>query len=212
MLLALGAAARALAQRWTRADEDSRRYASVLLAAAATLFAQASIDWLWAIPGLTGLALLCLGLAVAVLTEPAAPSTRDRWTIGADASLRAAAAVAAIAVAALVASGRLRCATPHHTSAAPRQSRLDAARQAHSFNPWALRPHYLAAGALERLHRPEEARASSSPRSSKSPATSSLSPCSVTSKCGRVGRRLRASGIGALALNPRDAGLQRLAH
>src|SRR3954451_19965383 len=55
----LVAALLALIRGWKEATPDERRWASALTAAGVVLIGQSLVDWLWLIPGLTGLGLLC---------------------------------------------------------------------------------------------------------------------------------------------------------
>ncbi len=59
-------------RRWWRlAPLDTRREVCGLSAAGATFIGQSLVDWMWRIPGLTALGVLCLGLAVALLARTA---------------------------------------------------------------------------------------------------------------------------------------------
>ena len=59
-------------RRWWRlAELDTRRTVCGLTAAGATFIGQSLVDWMWRIPGLTGLGMLCLGVAAALLARSA---------------------------------------------------------------------------------------------------------------------------------------------
>ncbi|MEA2168813.1 MAG: hypothetical protein QOF76_2113, partial [Solirubrobacteraceae bacterium] len=64
----------ALARGWRLAGPNRWRV-SAALAAAAVVLGQASVDFLWLIPGLAGIALLALGVAVAAVHPPAEEPT-----------------------------------------------------------------------------------------------------------------------------------------
>ena len=81
LLLALPfAAVVAVARGWRALPPAARRPASALLAAAAVLLGQSTVDWLWQIPAMAGLGLTCLALGVAVAGAPevADPPPRGR--------------------------------------------------------------------------------------------------------------------------------------
>ena len=140
---------------------QNRRWIGATAAVGAVLIAQSAVDWLWLIPGLTGLAMFALGLAVALGAEPEAPrdgasATRRPW-------LRLAAGTACCTVALAVALFYLsdyeirtaRAAGDHGSDT----QQLDAAKRAKRLNPWTLEPRFLQASALEELGRRGEARA-----------------------------------------------------
>ncbi len=59
-------------RRWWRpASLDTRRTACGLMAAGVTFIGQSLVDWMWRIPGLTGLGMLCLAVAAALLARSA---------------------------------------------------------------------------------------------------------------------------------------------
>ena len=155
-LLLLGgvvAAGVALATGWRTASPGERRWSSALAAAGAVALGQSVVDWLWLIPGLMGLGLVCLATAVAIVSLPAAPrpSTRPWWK-----SVAARAPVAALA--AVVALLFLSDAYARSARSGGSEDRLADARSAETLNPYALTPRYLQAGALEELGERDEAR------------------------------------------------------
>jgi len=75
----LGAIGATFVLRWRATPPASRRWACAAAAAGAVLIGQCFVDWLWEIPGLAGLGVLALGLAVAWLDLPElAPQPRVR--------------------------------------------------------------------------------------------------------------------------------------
>jgi tetratricopeptide (TPR) repeat protein len=202
------AAGVAIGRSWRAASPVERRLASALAAAGVVVIAQSLVDWLWLIPGLTGLGLVCLATAVAIVTLPStagAPPAGRR--LGSLAS-RLPYAAGAVIVALLFASDTYtRVARSEGTA-----GRLSAARTAHTLNPWALEPHWLEAGALEEYGRVGQARAQLLEALDTNPsdfATMGLLGDLET----RAGRTAQAKAWyrRALALNPGDVGLQQLA-
>ncbi|MEA2310356.1 MAG: hypothetical protein QOE28_324 [Solirubrobacteraceae bacterium] len=197
----------ALAAGWRRATGTERRWASALAAAAIVLLGQSAVDWLWLIPGLTGLGLLCLATAVAIVALPQpgrAPAARR----GRSLAWRIPAVAAVVLVAALfVSDAYVRKARAGDTA-----TRLSAARTAHRLNPLDLTPRYLEASALEESGHAGQARATLRAALAAQPdsfVTLGLLGDLET----RAGHRAAARGYyrRALALNPRDTGLQALA-
>ena len=73
----VGALGAAVAESWRGASVSAQRHASALLAAGVVGLGQATVDWTWLIPGVTGLSILALGLGVACLRRSAqAPTVR----------------------------------------------------------------------------------------------------------------------------------------
>src|SRR5204862_603380 len=95
-VLFLGGLTATLARRWRDVTPIARRWASASVAAGAVLIGQCTVDWLWDIPGLTGLAMLGLGLGAALIDLPdvARPPLRS--------SLRGARSAIPLAAAALL--------------------------------------------------------------------------------------------------------------
>lgn len=60
-----------LRRSWRLAPLSARRTCCGLAAAGATFLGQSLVDWMWRIPGLTGLGLLCLAVAAALLARSA---------------------------------------------------------------------------------------------------------------------------------------------
>jgi hypothetical protein len=207
LLGALGAAAVALVRGWPGAGPAERRLASGLAAAGVVVLTQSLVDWLWLIPGLAGLGLVCLATAVAIVSLPRAAGRPGGGRLRAVA-WRAPYAAGAVIVALLFASDTYtRVARSDGTT-----GRLSAAKTAHTLNPWALEPRYLQASALEESGRVAKARAQLLEALDTEPsnfATMGLLGDLET----RAGRTAQAKKWyrRALALNPRDVGLQQLA-
>ena len=209
-LVAVGVA---IARTAARAGAN-RRWIGAAAAVGAVLIAQATVDWLWLIPGLTGLAMFALGLAVALGADPETPSDgasapRRPW-------LRLAAGGACCAVAVAVAlfylsdyEIRKARAAGDHGSAT---QQLDAAKRAKRLDPWALEPLFLQASALEELGRRDEARAALNSALRLEPE-SFVVPGLLGDLELRAGheRQARAWYLRALSENPLDTGLQQLA-
>lgn len=151
-----------------------RHAAGSLAAAGAVVLGQAIVDWIWLVPGVTGLGLLCLALgagSVAPRPERVAggsqmPAGRSReagrrWQmaggrsraagrtawVGLRRGLPAAGLVAAaLAVLALFLADHY---VREARTAASAEETLSAARKAEDLNPLALVPRYLQAAALE---------------------------------------------------------------
>ena len=159
LLLAMPiAAAWAVARGWRALPPPARRPASALLATAAVMLGQSTVDWLWQIPAMAG-----LGLDLPRARRRDRDRARDRAGAGAarlpcaDRSRVAVPALAALLVAAIYLSDlNVRLARDDRTSSP--QEQLDTARTAERLNPLALPPRYLQAGALETLGRRAAAR------------------------------------------------------
>lgn len=203
-------AALALLRGFRRASSSEQRWASALAAAGAVGLSQSCVDWLWQIPGLMGMSLVCLATAVAIVSLPVdarapAGSRRVPQLAG-----RVAAVLAAVLVGSLFLSDvYVRGARAADISA---QTRLDRAKTAHRLDPPALPPRFQEAGALEELGRRAEAR-----RTLRSALDSEPSSFVTMALLGdletRAGNRRAAQAWygRAAALNPRDVGLKQLA-
>jgi len=214
LLLAIPAAAvAALASGWRTATPAERRWASALAAGATVMLAQASVDWLWQIPGLMGLGLLCLATSVACVSAPApAPGVPRRWR-----TRRWRVAAAAVPLLGVLFMGALYLSDVYSRSARAERggtpaAQLENARTAARFNPVALAPRYLEAGALETLGRRPAARAALEDALAVEPAnfvTMALLG-DLETRAGRPAAA-RVWYERALAGNPGDVGLQQLA-
>lgn len=219
---------------WRAATVDVRRGACGLTAAGATFLGQSLVDWMWRIPGLTALGVLCLGVAAAMLAcsarsaappEPAAGATRSptevrlRWSSLSRIAGRGwgrAGAVAGLLVAlALVLSlylsdfyvRRARDELGHSPA-----TQLADARTAATLDPWWVEPHYLEASALESMGNRAAAKAQLEDAQRMIPG--SLVPLGLLGDFEARGGRFEQARVyyqRALALDPLDLGLQQLA-
>jgi tetratricopeptide (TPR) repeat protein len=201
-----GLAAAVVAGR--RATGSRRRSATALVAAGVAFVAQAQVDWFSRIPGLMGVGLLCLVLGAALFAGPTlAPDPRGRrslrW-IGVIGLVAGAAATLAL----FLSNFYVRQARAERTPGA----QLSAARTAARLNPLSVTPRYLEASALETLGRRAAARAELRDALRVEPqsfVTLGLLG-DLEARAGNLGAA-RAYYARALALNPRDSGLQKLA-
>lgn len=210
----LGGLGLAIARRVRTGDERERVWAAGLAAAGATVLAQASLDWLWLLPGLFGLAVLALGLAAAGGEEQRGEEVADAgrgWSVTGRAAVALGLAAALASVAPLFLSDLyVRKARVEARSSPP--GALDAARTAERLNPVSTTPLYLQAAALESQGRLEEARVALRKALDREPRNfvtlGLLGDLEV-----RAGhdRRARDYYRASLRLNPRDVGLQELA-
>jgi tetratricopeptide (TPR) repeat protein len=212
-----------LRRSWRRAAIDARRSACGLTAVGATFLGQSLVDWMWRIPGVTALGLLCPAIAVALLARSA--SNNDSSTPGQSANHldhrprrrwgRAGAggvlAVAIVLVLGLYLSDvYIRHASDelgHSTSA-----QLADARAAESLDPWGVDAHYLEASALETEGRRSAAEAQLQDARRLEP--SNPVPLGLLGDFEARGRNFAQARVyyrHALALNPLDVGLQQLA-
>jgi hypothetical protein len=206
---------------WRLAPLDTRRGACGLAAAGATFLGQSLVDWMWRIPGLTALGLLCLAVAAALLARSANVSARHaagtstgrragmplagRLTLGA--GLLAAVALTLGLYLSDFYVRRARDELGHSPSA-----QLAAARTAASIDPWATDPRYLEASAYESRGDRTAARAQLLRAQRLEPA--SAVPYGLLGDFeARGGRYAQARFYyrRALALDPLDVGLQQLA-
>lgn len=188
-----------------RAEYAPRRDASALAAVGAVALSQTTVDWLWLIPGVVGLAFLALGLAVRATTgDDEAPTVgrAPRIAVGVAAALCA-------ALAALLFLGDVSIRQARATEAP--QARLDRARTAGALNPFALAPLRLQAGALESLGRFDEARAALREAIEREPHNFGSYVLLADLEL-RAGRPADAQRLYAMAarLNPVDVGLPQL--
>jgi hypothetical protein len=203
------AVAVALARGWRRTGQRDRWRLSAALAAAAVVLGQAMVDFLWLIPGLAGIALLALGVAVAAVREPAperAASASRTWPATA-----ALAACALLIAAVFLSDFYVRMARSSADAPQP-AARLSAARTAARLNPWAVAPLYLEAGGLEQQGRGAAARAKLREAARREPRN--FVPLALLGDLEtRAGNPVRARAYyrRALARNPRDSGLRLLA-
>jgi hypothetical protein len=229
-----------LRRSWRGASLLARRSACGLTAAGATFLGQALVDWMWRIPGLTALGLLCPAVAVALLARsasggvPPAPG-RARSTgaamgaAGVDSPARrvstaprrnlpwgravagAALLGAVILVLGLYLSDVYVRRARDELGRSPAAQLADA-RTAARLDPWAVDPHYLEASALETEGDGRAAFAQLQDARRLEPT--SLVPLGLLGDLeARAGlyARARAYYRQALARDPLDTGLQQLA-
>jgi hypothetical protein len=205
-----------LARWWRAAPPDIRRAAGGLTAAGATFIGQSLVDWMWRIPGLTALGLLCLAVATALLARSAQPAGAPPWGSSAlRLSGRVASGIALLVAVALVFSlymsdfyiRRARDEAGHSPI-----TQLADARTASSLDPWSTDPHYLEASALESMGNRPAARAQLEDALRLEPA--SLVPLGLLGDFEARGHdfaKARAYYRRALAFDRLDVGLQQLA-
>ena len=210
-VLFLGAIGTTFALRWRMTPLASRRWACAAAAAGAVLIGQCFVDWLWEIPGLAGLGVLALGLAVAWLDLPEhAPQPLQRAVL-ARRGVTVVLVLAALVVTAIYLSDfHVRQARAAGQGSATEQ--LAAARSAAGLNPLALPPKLLQAGALEELGRVGEARDALEQARRLEPENFVVYGLigDLETRRDDDAAALRAYRR-ALALNPGDVGLQQLA-
>jgi O-Antigen ligase len=139
----LGAIGLAIARRVRFAGAGERTWIAAMAAAGTVVLAQATVDWLWLIPALFGLAALALGLAARDEDEgrlPLAPAPRGFAAL--------ALALAIVSVGALFLSGLYVRKARREALVSPAAA-LSSARTAERLNPVSVTPLYLQAAALE---------------------------------------------------------------
>jgi hypothetical protein len=205
---------------WGKAPLDVRRMACGLTAAGTTFIGQSLVDWMWRIPGLTALGMLCLAVAVALLARAASgqgPRVRSPAAEGARRSLPGRLAACTILFVAVVLTLGLYLSDFYIRRARDEighspQAQLADARTAASLDPWSTDPHYLQAGALESIGDRAGARAQLLDAQRLEP--SSQVPLGLLGDFEARGAdytKARYYYRRALALNPLDTGLQQLA-
>jgi O-Antigen ligase len=218
---------------WKLAPLHARRSACGLTAAGATFLGQSLVDWMWRIPGLAALGLLCPAVAAALLARAAAArssegqaSTEDDVATHVRSAparsrrprpplRRAAAAVALLGAVVLVLGLYLSDVYVRRARAELGRSpaaQLADARAAAALDPWAVDPIYLQASALE--SQGDRAAAFAQLQDARRLEPSSLAPLGLLgdfeARGGHYGLA-RAYYRQALARDPLDAGLSQLA-
>ena len=228
-------------KRWWRAAPiDVRRTVCGLTAAGATFIGQSLVDWMWRIPGLTALGVLCLGVAAALLARSAecvrgagaqvhdtsAPGVRASWigrvlsrgyrSGGGPGRWRRVPAAAGLVLALVLvlclylSDFYLRRARDELGHSPAAQ--LADARTASSLDPWWVEPHYLEASALESMG--DRAAADVQLTDARRLAPESLVPLGLLGDFEARGGDFATARLyyqSALALDPLDVGLQQLA-
>jgi cytochrome c-type biogenesis protein CcmH/NrfG len=206
-LAAIGAAA---IRARDRVSPRARRQGGALAAAGVAVLVQASVDWIWTIPGVMALAFVCLAIYMALMRPdgPAEPQ-RERPAVLRRWIPAAAAACAALLVLAVYAGDFfVRQARADRTPS----ERLSDARTAGALNPWSTDPLFLEASSLEDQAKLAAARAKLEDTRRMEP--DNFVPIALLgdfeARRGNV-RLALAYYRQALAMNPRDVGLQQLA-
>jgi O-antigen ligase len=209
----LAALAAAIARGWRATPPDVRRSAVALVAGGAVVVGQQAVDWLWLIPGITGLGLFALALSTSVVASgpeaelPRLPGRRGPLWAAVAVGLVLAGVSVLLPFLADVHERRARA----NEGTDPAQV-LSEARSAERLDPWSVVPHYLQAGALEDLRRVEAAHEELLQALDLEPrnwATLGILG-DFEARRGNVAEAKRWYRR-ALALNPLDLGLQKLA-
>ncbi len=206
----LGALGFAIVQGVRGATLSTRHAVAGLAAAGTVVLGQALVDWIWMVPGVTGIGLLCLALAAGIVSRESRPATsappivrRVARGLGAAALIAAAASVLFV----FLSDFYVRQARAAESPAAM----VEAARTAERLDPLALAPRYEQASALESVGQLDAARAELrgalelEPRSF---ATLALLG-DLEARAGDEAAAARYYGEASL-LNPRDVGLLEL--
>jgi O-antigen ligase len=203
----LVALAVAIAKRARFAASGERTAVAGLAAAGTVVVAQSSVDWLWLIPALFGLAVLALGLAAT--SEDDVEEARP-WRLAPRALAGVALFAAIVSVGALFLSGVYIRKARQQALTSPSAS-LASARTAARLDPVSVTPLYLQAAALESEGQRDAARDelldALDLEQGNFVTLGLLGDLEV-----RAGNEARARGYyrRALALNPLDTGLQKL--
>jgi tetratricopeptide (TPR) repeat protein len=197
----------AVAESARAAPIPDRRLIAGLAAAGAAVLAQSATDWLWLIPGLTGLAFLALGLAA-----NRAPGRGGGAGWPARIGFAAPLIALAVAIGLLYLSDLYIRIAREEGSSGRVESQLDAARTAADLDPLSVTPLYLEASALETMGRRGEAKDALEEALGEEPGN--FVTLALLGDF-EVRRRHEPAARGfyrrALALNPLDVGLQKLA-
>ena len=191
---------------WRTASPGAKRSASAFGAGGLVVVGHALVEWLWLIPGVMGPGLLLLTLAVAALERPRPRAGRGQSPL---AILSAAGLLAAAAIVAVLylSDSHLRRARIEPTPA----GRLLQAQRAEAMNPWSVPARYLQASALESKGRHDAARALLRDALELEPRNfTTLGLMGDLEVRAGDASRARSYYSRALALNPRDEGLQAL--
>ena len=197
----------AIARRARLAGPRERSFVAGLATAGTVVVAQSSVDWLWLIPALFGLAVLALGLAAASEddVEEAWP-----WRLAPRALVGIALFAAILSVGALFLSGVYIRKARQQALSSPSAS-LASARTAAQLDPVSVTPLYLQAAALE-----SEGKRAAARRKLLDALDLEQGNFVTLGLLGdlevRAGNEARARGYyrRALALNPLDTGLRKL--
>jgi hypothetical protein len=213
------------ARWWRLAAAGVRREVGGLTAAGVTFIGQSFVDWMWHIPGLAALGMLCLGVAAALLARSAGEAKALTLTAapsGAALGLAPSRFAGRLAAATLLLAGVALTFTLYLSDFYIRRARdelghspqaqLADARTASQFDPWSTDPHYLEASALESMGDRPGARAQLLSALRLEPTNQvPLGLLGDFEARGGHYRVARSYYRRALALNPLDTGLQQLA-
>jgi O-antigen ligase len=197
----------AIARRARLAGSLERTAVAGLAAAGTVVVAQSSVDWLWLIPALFGLAVLALGLAA---TREEDVEEAQPWRLAPRALVGVVLLAAILSVGALFLSGVYVRKARQQALTSPSAS-LASARTAARLDPVSVTPLYLQAAALESEGGRDAARGklldALDLEQGNFVTLGLLGDLEV-----RAGNEARARGYyrRALALNPLDTGLQKL--
>jgi O-Antigen ligase len=217
--------------RWWRvAPPDVRLSVCGLMAAGATFIGQSLVDWMWRIPGLTALGVLCLAVGAALLARSGtAQSTGSASTQSPEGSppmetswsktgkLWARVAVASVLLVSVILVLSLYL-SDFYVRRARREAgyspsaQLQDARTASALDPWSSDPHYLEASALESVGKRGAARSQLEDARRLEPT--SLVPLGLLGDFEARGHDFAEARLyyrEALARDPLDVGLQQLA-
>jgi hypothetical protein len=225
-LVFIGGIAAVLRRGWPTLTEPEKRHVVGPAAAGAVLLGQSTVDWIWLIPGLTAVGIFALAIAAAQVEAPrasaavveddaatnVAASPHQRSTVGRLARPGALALLLASVIGVLalfLSDAYTQRSRTLQSSPAPE---LSAAQTASTFNPWSVTPHYLESSAYESMGQRGKALAQLKDALSLEPQNAAT--LGVIGDFMVRGGKLPAARHYyrlALALNPLDTGLQRLA-
>jgi len=203
----LAAVAAAIIDAARRAGGGRRAWIAGLAAAGTVVVAQSTVDWLWLIPALFGLAVMALGMAARSEDDDVGTGPRG---LALRSLIALVLAAAIVSVGALFLSGvYVRKARRLALDSPP--SALTAARHAADFNPVSVTPLYLQASALEAEGDRDAARRALGEAFDLEPSNfvtlGLLGDLEARAGNPAAARHYYAH---AQALNPRDVGLQKL--
>lgn len=197
----------AIGRQSRRAAPRERAAVAGLAAAGTVVIAQSSVDWLWLIPALFGLAVLALGLAARGEDDDEGPLPRS---LASRAVMGLALTAAILSVGTLFLSG-VYVRRARQLAAVSPQASLASARTAASLDPVSVTPLYLQAAALESEGNRDAARGklldALDLEQDNFVTLGLLGDLEVRAGNGGVARSYYRR---ALALNPLDTGLQKL--
>jgi hypothetical protein len=216
LVVFLVSAGGAIATNWRGAPLDTRRVAGGLAAAGATFVGQSLVDWMWRIPGLTALGLLCIAVSAAMLVrshepEGAAARARRRWPVWVRVP-SSAVLVGAIWLVLTLYLATVEIDRANHVRGVDPVTQLLDARTAAELEPSAVEPHYIEASALESVG--DRAAALAQLQAAARLEPNNFVPIGLLGDFEARGHQwalARRYYRAALALDPLDVGLQQLA-